>query len=276
MLPRLNALLHEARLDLHGRWLRRQERAALRRLGEAVAREPESRQPPNLASLAAELGADRGRLEAFAAEAAASLAADRSDLGRVAPWMRPVVITRGVCARAVLHHRRAAAERLLQPRYEALGALAASTAAREDHGLADARVGLDRLMADRERRLAPYGGTAQPPWIRRAAAEMAGLARALVGQLRSTLLPKAPALAGMAVGWWIASTYTDSHVRSVLRSVGIGSGGTHVVSGSTYKAMSFWLPLLAAAVCAYLGERIVGYYRKRASPEAGTPDGEAA
>ena len=66
------------------------------------------------------------------------------------------------------------------------------------------------------------------------------------------------------------------HVRSVLRSVGIGSGGTHVVSGSTYKAMSFWLPLLAAAVCAYLGERIVGYYRKRASPEAGTPDGEAA
>jgi hypothetical protein len=67
----------------------------------------------------------------------------------------------------------------------------------------------------------------------------------------------------MAVGWWIANTYTDSHVRSALRSVGIGSGGTHVVSGSTFKAMSFWLPLLAAAVCAYLGERIVRYYRAR-------------
>jgi hypothetical protein len=35
------------------------------------------------------------------------------------------------------------------------------------------------------------------------------------------------------------------------------------VSASTFKAMSFWLPLLAAAVCAYLGERIVRTYRAR-------------
>jgi hypothetical protein len=70
------------------------------------------------------------------------------------------------------------------------------------------------------------------------------------------------------VSWWIANTYTDSHVRSVLRSVGIGSGGTRVVSGSTYKAMGFWLPLLAAAVCAYLGERVVGYYRTRVAASA--------
>jgi hypothetical protein len=68
----------------------------------------------------------------------------------------------------------------------------------------------------------------------------------------------------MAMGWWIANTYTDSHVRSVLRSVGIGSGGTHVVSGSTYRAMQFWLPLLAAAVCAYAGERLAAAYRSRA------------
>jgi hypothetical protein len=60
----------------------------------------------------------------------------------------------------------------------------------------------------------------------------------------------------MAVGWWIANTYTDSRMRSILRTVGIGSGGTHVVSGSTYRAMSFWLPLLAAALCAYIGERL--------------------
>jgi hypothetical protein len=65
----------------------------------------------------------------------------------------------------------------------------------------------------------------------------------------------------MAVGWWIANTYTDSHLRSALRSLGLGHGGTHVVSGSTLKAMSFWLPLFAAAVCAYVGERVAGYYR---------------
>jgi hypothetical protein len=66
----------------------------------------------------------------------------------------------------------------------------------------------------------------------------------------------------MAVGWWIANTYTDSHLRSALRSIGIGQGGTHVVSSSTFKAMSFWLPLFAAAVCAYLGERLAEFYRE--------------
>jgi hypothetical protein len=86
--------------------------------------------------------------------------------------------------------------------------------------------------------------------------ETAGFGRAVARQLRSQLLPKAPALVGLAVGWWVANTYTDSHLRSVLRSIGIGSGGTRVVSSSTYEAMSFWLPLLAAALCAYLGERI--------------------
>jgi hypothetical protein len=28
--------------------------------------------------------------------------------------------------------------------------------------------------------------------------------------------------------------------------------------------MSFWLPLVAAAVCAYLGERVAGFYRGQA------------
>ena len=90
------------------------------------------------------------------------------------------------------------------------------------------------------------------------AGEALGFGRALWQQLRAHLVPKTPAVVGMVVGWWIVNTYTDSHLRSVLRSVGIGSGGTHVVSGSTYRAMQFWLPLLAAALCAYLGERLAG------------------
>ena len=40
------------------------------------------------------------------------------------------------------------------------------------------------------------------------------------------------------------------------------------MSGSTYRAMSFWLPLLAAALCAYLGERLAAYYRERTGPVA--------
>jgi hypothetical protein len=263
MLSRLNAQLHEIRLDLHAHWLRRQEREALRRLGEAVAVGPDGREPEDVARLVTELAAGRNRLDEFAVEAAASLEADRSDLGAVAPWMRPAVIARGVSARAVLRHRRARAERALGPRYEALGALVVTDKPREGADVHAARASLAQLRLERERRLASFGDTAHPTWARHAAVESASLTWAILGQLRAALLPKAPALAGMAVGWWIANTYTDSHVRSALRSVGIGSGGTHVVSGSTFKAMSFWLPLLAAAVCAYLGERIVRYYRAR-------------
>jgi hypothetical protein len=93
-------------------------------------------------------------------------------------------------------------------------------------------------------------------WTGPARREVRGLIGAVWGQLRGHLFPKAPALVGMAVGWWLANTYTDSRLRSALRSVGLASGGTHVVSGSTYRAMTFWLPLLAAALCAYVGERV--------------------
>jgi hypothetical protein len=263
MKARLQAQLHEIRLDVHAWRLRRDEWIARRRLGELIAARRASDEREDVARLAAELMEERGRIEAFGLELATSLDADRSDLGRVSPWMKPVVIARGVCGRAVLRHRRAAAERALSLRYETLGALAASTARGESAEVAGSRAALERLRAERERRLAAFGETAHPAWAVTAAAESAGLARALLGQLRSALMPKAPALAGMAAGWWIANTYTDSHLRSALRSVGIGHGGTHVVDSSTYKAMNFWLPLLAAAVCAYLGERLVRLYRQR-------------
>ena len=141
--------------------------------------------------------------------------------------------------------------------------------------LAAARLRLERVAGERERRLAAYGESAHPDWLRGATVEVAGLGRAVLGQLRSALVPKVPALGGMVMGWWIANTYTDSHVRSVLRTVGIGSGGTRVVSGSTYKAMNFWLPLLAAALCAYAGERIAAHYRERSGRDAPPGSGEA-
>ena len=59
---------------------------------------------------------------------------------------------------------------------------------------------------------------ASPYWSTRALTESLGFGRAVGAQLRSHFLPKAPALAGLAVGWWIAHTYTDSHLRSALRS----------------------------------------------------------
>jgi hypothetical protein len=263
MLPRLRAQVHEVRLELHTQWLRRQERVALRRLGQDVAAEP-CNDAAELHAILAEITGVNRQLSALAEERAASLVADRADLREVGAWVRPIVIARGLCARAVLHDRAAAARRKLTPLYEALGALAVHRGlGRRGDDVEAAQAGLDRLAAERDWRLAPFGGTAHPAWLKRMATESAGLARAVAKQLRSVLLPKTPALAGMAMGWWIANTYTDSHLRSALRSLGIGHGGTHVVSGSTYKAMSFWLPLFAAAMCAYLGERLAAFYRQQ-------------
>lgn len=260
---RLLAQIHEIRLDIERRRLSHQERLARRRLGELIAARRGGNEREDVARLAAEIVAELRGIEALGQELEGSLAADRGDLGRVSPWMRPVVIARGLCARAVLRHRRAAAERVMHPRYEALGALAASTERGASAELAGSRAALERVRAERDQRLAAFDGTAHPAWATAAVVESAGLGRAILTQLRSTLLPRGPALAGMAVGWWIANTYTDSHLHSALRSLGIGHGGTHVVSGSTLKAMNFWLPLLAGAVCAYLGERVAGFYLGR-------------
>jgi hypothetical protein len=205
----------------------------------------------------------RARAEQSSEECRASLAADRDDLVVVAPWIKPVVLLRGVCVRLVLRHRRAAMRREMEPHFIALGKLAAAEPEywypleREVTAVRARNAG---LLAERERRLAPFGTTAFPVWSARLVAESIGFGRAVLAQLRAHFLPKAPALVGLAVGWWIAQTYTDSHLRSMLRSIGIGKGGTRVVSSSTYEAMSFCLPLLAAALCAYLGERLAAYY----------------
>jgi hypothetical protein len=260
---RIQAQLHEIALDLRASQLRQQERIARRRLGELIVSRRSGGEREDVARLAAEVVAERQGIDAIDQELRASLGADHTDLDRVSRWVMPIVIARGLCARAVLRHRRARAERALYPRYEALGALAARTARGASAELAGTRAALDRLRAEREQRLAAFGETAHPAWATTAVAESTGLGRAILGQLRSALLPKGPALAGMAAGWWIANTYTDSRLHSALSSIGIGHGGTHVVSGSALKAMSFWLPLLAAAACAYAGERLAGFYRER-------------
>ena len=161
-------------------------------------------------------------LESLLAELDASRLAEQADLLAVAPWMKPVVVLRGMTTRAVLQHRIA----LLRGRSLSLPIGAGSANSDSSTSAAGARE------------------------------EGAAFGRAFWDQLKPHLFPRASALAGLAVGWWVTQTYTDSHWRSALRSLGIGHGGTHVVSRGTYRAMSFWLPVLAAAVCAYLGDRL--------------------
>jgi hypothetical protein len=216
--------------------------ASLRsRLGDTMARRAERRR---YRTVGCEIAASRGETDhllALAEECQRSYQADRADSALVDAWVLPLVTVRGIAARAVLRHRIARGHRQLRIRYETLGREAAT-------------------------------GVAQPAGARpRALAEEAGrFGRTFWNQLRPAIFPKAPALAGLTVGWWIANTYTDSRWKSLARSIGIGSGGTTVVSGDTYRAMRFWLPLLAAAICAYAGDRIFAAIRGREHPEAGS------
>lgn len=244
MLARSQALYHAALARVRRERLRRRELGALRRAGEAVADSATLPGGPGARRLAEEIGAGRRRIEELAERRQASVVADQADMAAVSAWMRPVVALRGTCTRLVLTHRQSLESRALRPRYEALGR-AARLAPAAGEGTAPS---------------AP-SATAPPAWSATVVKEATGFGRAVGVQLRSNFIPKAPALAGLAVGWWVANTYTDSHLRSTLRSIGIGSGGTRVVSSSTYDAMQLWLPLLAAALCAYLGERIAAWYR---------------
>jgi hypothetical protein len=129
-----------------------------------------------------------------------------------------------------------------------------------------ARAEIASVVAERTLRLEPFGGRAWPAWAGAVAEEAKAFGRALIKQMHGQLLPRASALAGLAAGWWVTHTYTDSRPRSVLHSLGIGSGGTHLVSGDTYRTMRFWLPILAAAILAYLGDRVARWVQQRYQP----------
>lgn len=64
-------------------------------------------------------------------------------------------------------------------------------------------------------------------------------------------IPSVSALAGILAGAWVVSTFTASPMKGALAEWGVIKGGTHVVSSSMYKFLSFALPLAAASFTAY-------------------------
>ena len=273
---RMQAALGELWVDLRLQALRRRERQSLIRLGAAAA----ASGVPDTGELRrplAQVRAGKLKLDTLRAAIAASLDADRTDFLATSQWMRPVVVLRGLCTRAVIRHQIVLARRSLVEPHEAIGSsvvqlpkvhavlppelLVAAVKAREKS---------EAISEERKGRLAAFGGSALPRWWPYLRSETRALLGALWLQLKPTVLPRFPALVGLAVGWWVAATYTDSHVRSMLHSLGIGGGGRRVVSGDTYRAMVFWLPLLGAAMCAYLADRarFVIYRRYAASPRS--------
>ena len=76
-------------------------------------------------------------------------------------------------------------------------------------------------------------------------------------------IPGVSAIGGILVGYWVASTFTNSPVKGVLSSLGIMKGGTHVVSNTTYKFLSVFLPLFATALTAYAVQKSMKNYREK-------------
>lgn len=257
---RLIAILPQLRLDVREQNARLRERRALRLLGRAAALAG-SPDDFDVLELVTEVRQGHHNVDALTRETTASLDADRADYIASAAWMRPVVVLRGLCTRAVLRHRIMLERRMLATPEQAIGAAAANQPLAftrhpdQVKSVVDARAELRRVLEERKRRLEPFGGSALPSWFPHLGRETTVLGRALWLQFKPNVLPRGSALVGLAVGWWLANTYTDSQFRSVLNSLGIGGGGKRVVSGDSYKAMMFWLPMLAAAVFAYLADR---------------------
>ena len=76
-------------------------------------------------------------------------------------------------------------------------------------------------------------------------------------------IPGVSAIAGLLVGSWVASTFTTSPFRGFLASWGIIKGGSRVVSTTTYSFLSIALPILAAAITAYIVQKAMKVFREK-------------
>ena len=241
MIHHLRAQLDAFRLGVHQRDLRRREQDALARLGKMTLGEGGTR-VGRLAALATEAAAARSRLDAMSGERRSSGGANRNELQR----------------------RRESLEQKLRELHLIAGRLVMAMPASEAGSEVLAiRAELANAASERER----------------LSAQARRLGDDLLAGLRAWLTPRAPALAAMALGWWITSRYTESHIRTIMKSLGLSLSrrGTHLVSASTDTLLiEYGLPLLAAGLCASLGNRLGAWgrtaadaYRSRSSGIAG-------
>jgi len=273
-LDRIAAAVVSWRLDWKIGPTRRRERVALRILGGALAGSAA------VGRLVDEVRS-RGHAEDHLRTALrASLEEDRADFATASGRARPFVVVRGVAARAVLRDRLRAARRAREETRERLGKAALEGSANVSREAfvqdaivraRDARARLSALVTERAALLAPFGGSAWPDWMHGAWREISALAGALLRVSCGQFVRWLPAVAALAVGWWVAATFTDSQLIVTLHSWGIGHGPRWAVSPESFEAMRVWFPIAAAAVCAYVGNRFGARIRARYAAPALEP-----
>ena len=214
----------------------------------------------------------------------ASLEEDRADFAAASKWGRPFVVVRGIAARIVLRDRLRMARRARDELLERLGRAGLDrlvNVPREPFVIEavnrarDARSRLSALATQRAALLEPYGGSILPDWTVALGREISAFGASVVRVMGNQFVPRLPALAGMAAGWWVTSTFTDSHFAAALHSWGIGDGPRWAVSSETLDRLQFWLPIAVAALCSYLGNRFARRLRDRYALPAPDPRSSA-
>jgi hypothetical protein len=261
--PRVLRARREARIAA------RDERRALSRLGDALAGAT-GRSGTDVGRALEDVAALDSELDRLGTALSASLRDDRADYPAVSAWVRPVVIGRGLAARSVLRHRLRRVQRDREAACFRLGAASLREPAELPASARPlARSALDarsRIVAATQRAeslLSPLGGGLLPGPARLAAREALAFGRFLVREARAQFVPRGPALFGLAAGWWVASTFTDSRFLATIHSMGIGSGPRVAVDGETYQLLRYALPVLAAALCSYASARLAALVRAR-------------
>jgi hypothetical protein len=251
---------------------RRDERRALASAGRTLL---DAHLPEDLHEHAERIRQLDQRMASLHADLVQSLEADRSDFARASERMRWCVIARGLLDRVFLReearkarHELPAAESELgraafEPRHAGLRERLPSEIVR---AIEECRAIAQAAEQERARRLAPYGEEPLPravAWILR---ELGSLGRHLGRQLSIKLFLRAPALAALVAGWWVGRWYTKEwwdpfdwfHDRS------------------TRQRLGFWLPILAAAACAWAMALVTRWVQRRyARPAAQAQGGQA-
>jgi len=223
MIEHLVTRYEAARLDLHQRDLRRREEAAIARLGEKTLAEGGSRSG-RLTALAAEAATLQGQLlRVKGAQGASASAGVRQRVESLQQKLQQIHLTAGRLALA------------LPP----TGAESEVQAIRAE--IADVESERDRLRGE-GRLLLEETWTRVHSWVR----------------------PRSPALTAMVLGWFIARSYAVSHTGAIMSSLGfsLSRRGPHLVSVTTDTLLvQYGLPLLVAALAAYVAHRLVGRVR---------------
>lgn len=255
-------------LELRLRRLRRELAAAQVEVGKAFRTRVEAGEPLDepVAGALARVAALEERERALAQRLADSLAADRRDYRAAASGVsRALIVVRGILDRLVVRDEAFVARRELPRRRGELGASALG----DEHAAArlpddvrraadEARAALERARAERQLLLAPYGGQALPRPLALMLRELATFATFLRLELTKKFVLRLPALAAMAAGWWLARRYTSSRLPHWLT----GDERSRL-SEDALAQLSFWLPLVVAALAAYASFSLSRRVRQR-------------